>query len=410
MKRIILSIILCMAALLAFGQGQIMNVTGVVTDDNGEPVIGAGVIVSGTTTGVTTDMDGHFSIQVKPGTVLEFSSLGLSSQTVTVQPGKTYYDITLSSDSNYLEEVVVVGYDVQKKVNLTGSVSTISTESFVNRPIVQASSALQGMAAGVTVTTQTGEPGSDGGTIRVRGLGTFGGSSAEPLVLIDGVEGNMNALDVSLIDKITVLKDAASSAIYGNRAANGVILITTKRASKDHSSVNYRGYVGWQEPTNVTQTVTPEEFMLLRREADMNDGKDSIYSDQYIASYRENNAIDPDGYPITDWKGRILNGSGFTHGHSLSMSAGTEKIRVMTSLGYMSQDGIVKYTGYQRYSVRNNMDVEFNKRLHMKFDLSLTYGHKEKNPGQNTLFTQMNVSDPLNLTQWSTGGYPMLTV
>lgn len=409
MKKAVLSIILCMATLIAFGQGQIMDVSGVVTDDSGEPVIGAGVIVSGTTTGVTTGMDGRFTIKVKPGTVLEISSLGLSSQNVTVQPGKVYYEVTLSSDSNFLEEVVVVGYDVQKKVNLTGSVSTISTDSFVNRPIVQASSALQGMAAGVTVTTQTGEPGSDGGTIRVRGLGTFGGSSAEPLVLIDGVEGNMNALDVSLIDKITVLKDAASSAIYGNRAANGVILITTKRASKDHSSVNYRGYVGWQEPTNVTQTVTPEEFMLLRREADMNDGKDSIYSDEYIASYRENNAIDPDGYPITDWKGRILNGSGFTHGHSLSMSAGTEKIRVMTSLGYMSQDGIVKYTGYQRYSVRNNMDVEFNKRLHMKFDLSLTYGHKEKNPGQNTLFTQMNVSDPLNLTQWSTGGYPMLT-
>ncbi|MBQ9411183.1 MAG: carboxypeptidase-like regulatory domain-containing protein, partial [Bacteroidales bacterium] len=156
MKKAVLSIILCMATLIAFGQGQIMDVSGVVTDDSGEPVIGAGVIVSGTTTGVTTGMDGRFTIKVKPGTVLEISSLGLSSQNVTVQPGKEYYEVTLSSDSNFLEEVVVVGYDVQKKVNLTGSVSTISTESFVNRPIVQASSALQGMAAGVTVTTQTG--------------------------------------------------------------------------------------------------------------------------------------------------------------------------------------------------------------------------------------------------------------
>lgn len=409
MKRFFLSIIFCIATLFAFAQGQTVEVSGIVTDESGEPVIGAGIIISGTTTGVTTNLDGRFSIKVKPGTILEVSSLGMTTRAVTVQSGKDYYEVTLSSDTNFLEEVVVVGYDVQKKVNLTGSVSTVSTESFVNRPIAQASSALQGMAAGVTVTTQSGEPGSDGGTIRVRGLGTFGGSSAEPLVLIDGVEGNMNALDVSLIDKITVLKDAASSAIYGNRAANGVILITTKRASKDHSSVTYRGYAGWQEPTNVTETVTPEEYMLLRREADMNDGKSSIYTDDYIAAYRANNAIDPDGYPITDWKGRILTGAGFTHGHSLSLSAGTEKIRVMTSLGYMSQNGIVKYTGYERYSVRNNMDVELNSKLHMKFDLALTYGHKEKNPGQSTLFTQMNVSDPLNLTQWSTGGYPMLT-
>ena len=409
MKRFFLSIIFCIATLFAFAQGQTVEVSGIVTDESGEPVIGAGIIISGTTTGVTTNLDGRFSIKVKPGTILEVSSLGMTTRAVTVQSGKDYYEVTLSSDTNFLEEVVVVGYDVQKKVNLTGSVSTVSTESFVNRPIAQASSALQGMAAGVTVTTQSGEPGSDGGTIRVRGLGTFGGSSAEPLVLIDGVEGNMNALDVSLIDKITVLKDAASSAIYGNRAANGVILITTKRASKDHSSVTYRGYAGWQEPTNVTETVTPEEYMLLRREADMNDGKSSIYTDDYIAAYRANNAIDPDGYPITDWKGRILTGSGFTHGHSLSLSAGTEIIRVMTSLGYMSQNGIVKYTGYERYSVRNNMDVELNSKLHMKFDLALTYGHKEKNPGQSTLFTQMNVSDPLNLTQWSTGGYPMLT-
>jgi TonB-linked SusC/RagA family outer membrane protein len=409
MKRLLLSFLLGLVTFAMAAQGPSMHISGVVTDDNGEPLIGAGVIVSGTTTGVTTDAEGRFSMEVKPGTTLEIVFLGMETKTIKVQPEKSFYEINLSFDSKLLEEVVVVGYDVQKKVNLTGSVSTISTDNFINRPIVQASSALQGMAAGVTVTTRTGEPGSDGGTIRIRGLGTFGGSSAEPLVLIDGVEGNMNALDVSLIDKITVLKDAASSAIYGNRAANGVILITTKRASKGHSSVTYRGYTGWQEPTNVTENVTAEEYMLLRREADMNDGKASIYTDEYIAAYRDNNAIDPDGYPITDWKGRILTGSGFTHGHSLSLSAGSEKIRVMTSLGYMSQDGIVKHTAYQRYSVRNNMDVELSKKLHMKFDLALTYGNKKTNPGQSTLFTQMNVSDPLNLTQWSTGGYPTLT-
>ena len=407
MKRILSLIFFLSLGLCAMAQN--MTVSGMVTDDSDLPLPGAGVVVQGSTTGTVTDASGHYSLSVAPGARLEFSFLGMETKIVVVKKEQQVYNVQLVSDQNFLDDVVVVGYDVQKKVNLTGSVSSVSTEQFANRPIVQASSALQGMAAGVTVTTQSGEPGSDGGTIRIRGLGTFGGSSAEPLVLIDGVEGNMNALDVSLIDKITVLKDAASASIYGNRAANGVILITTKRATKDQRSVTYRGYVGWQEPTNLTETVSPEEYMILRREADANDGKTSIFTDDYIAHYRENNAIDPDRYPITDWKGRILTGSGFLHSHNLSLSAGSGGIRTMTSIGYMNQAGIVKYTNYERYSIRNNMDVELSDKLNMKFDVALTYGHKDQNPGQSALFTQMNVSDPLNLTQFSTGGYPMLT-
>ena len=191
-------------------------------------------------------------------------------------------------------------------MNLTGSVSSISTEQFRNRPIVQASTALQGIAPGVTVTTGGGEPGADQGSIRIRGLGTFGSSSASPLVLIDGVEGDMNALDPTTIDKISVLKDAASSAIYGSRAANGVILITTKRGKEGHSSVTYRGYVGWQNPTTMPDNVSVEEYMILKNETLVNDGSSPLYDQKYIDNYRKNNWLDPDNYPMIDWQKRLI--------------------------------------------------------------------------------------------------------
>ncbi|MEE0915399.1 MAG: TonB-dependent receptor plug domain-containing protein, partial [Alistipes sp.] len=167
-------------------------------------------------------------------------------------------------DSEAVEEVVVVGYGTEKKVNLTGSVSSVSTEEFTSRPITQLSTALQGIAPGVTVTTAGGAPGADTGNIQIRGIGSFGGSDCSPLILIDGVEGDMNSVDASQIDQITVLKDAASAAIYGSRAANGVILITTKRAAKDQFNVTYRGYVGWQDPVVYPDVVGPEDFMTLQ--------------------------------------------------------------------------------------------------------------------------------------------------
>ena len=312
-------------------------------------------------------------------------------------------DITLDSDNSLINEVVVVGYDTQKKVNLTGSVASISSETLANRPIVSSSTALQGVAPGVTVTTQSGAPGGDGGMIRVRGIGTFGGSSAAPLVLIDGVEGSLDAVDATQIDQISVLKDAASSAIYGSRAANGVILVTTKRGKAGYTAVSYRGYIGWQTPTDIPDTVSAEEYMLLSRETSLNDGKDSIYTDEYIARYRENNRIDPDNYPLTDWQDAILTGSGFTHNHNLSLTTSTDRVRVMTSFGYLDQKGIIKRTDYVRYNVRNNMNIDFTDKLSMKFDVSLVNGDRRRIPQQNTLFNYMNTRDPLILSRWSTG-------
>jgi TonB-dependent SusC/RagA subfamily outer membrane receptor len=266
-------------------------VKGVVYDQENFPLAGAAVLVQGTSDGTIADEKGEFSISVQKGQTLIVSFIGFQDKFVEVTDQLTYF-ITLSEDANILEEIVVVGYDTQKKVNLTGSVSSVSTEQLNNRPIVQSSTALQGIAAGVTVTTGGGEPGADGGSIRIRGLGTFGQSSASPLVLIDGVEGDMNSLDPTTIDKISVLKDAASSAIYGSRAANGVVLITTKRGKEGHSAVTYRGYVGWQTPTMMPENVSAEEYMTLSNEALMTDGSKPLYSKEYIENYESTSEYD----------------------------------------------------------------------------------------------------------------------
>ena len=401
-----------LSAVLSWG-GQLsaanpLLIKGTVSDQDNYPLAGAAIYIQGTSVGTMADEKGEFSISAEKGQVLVVSFIGFQDKAVNVTDQLTYF-INLDPDTNFLEETVIVGYDTQKKVNLTGSVTSVSTEQFKNRPIVQASTALQGIAPGVTVTTGGGEPGADSGSIRIRGLGTFGSSSASPLVLIDGVEGDMNALDPTTIDKISVLKDAASSAIYGSRAANGVILITTKRGKEGHSSVTYRGYVGWQNPTVLPENVTPEEYMLLRNETLVNDGSSALYSQAYIDNYRKNNWLDPDNYPMIDWQKRLITGDGFTHNHVVTMTASTEKVKTMTSFSYLKQNGIIKYTDFQRYNFRNNMDVKLHEKLTFRLDIAGSYGIKNMLTEQGSVFTFANARDPLMLAQWSDGNYAAFT-
>ena len=409
MKLLVLALL---SAVLSWG-GQLsaanpLLIKGTVSDQDNYPLAGAAIYIQGTSMGTMADEKGEFSISAEKGQVLIVSFIGFKDKAVNVTDQLTYF-INLDPDTNFLEETVIVGYDTQKKVNLTGSVSSVSTEQFKNRPIVQASTALQGIAPGVTVTTGGGEPGADSGSIRIRGLGTFGSSSASPLVLIDGVEGDMNALDPTTIDKISVLKDAASSAIYGSRAANGVILITTKRGKEGHSSVTYRGYVGWQNPTIMPENVTPEEYMVLKNETLVNDGSSELYSQAYIENYRKNNWLDPDNYPMIDWQKRLITGNGFTHNHAVTMTASTDKIKTMTSFSYLKQNGIIKYTDFQRYNFRNNMDVKLHEKLTFRLDIAGSYGIKNMLTEQGSVFTYANARDPLMLAQWSDGNYAAFT-
>ena len=213
-----------------------------VVEDSFGPVIGASVVVKGTTNGNVTDMDGKVVLEnLKKGDVIQISYIGYATQEITYT-GQPSIPVTLKEDTQALQEVVVVGYGTQKKANLTGSVTSVSIKDLTKRQVGQTSMALQGLIPGVAITQRSGQPGADGGTISIRGKTTLNNNDA--LILVDGVEMGINDIDPSLIESISVLKDAASSAIYGSRAANGVILITTKRAEADKFTVSYNGYVG----------------------------------------------------------------------------------------------------------------------------------------------------------------------
>ena len=396
------ALLLLGAALTGHAQNK---VSGTVTDPEGNPLIQASVIVEGTTQGTVTDLDGKWTLSVKPGQTILVSYIGYTDERVKTTAARAVYDVTLSTDENFLDDVVVVGYGTTKKVNLTGSVSSVGSETIENKFLTNSSNALQGVAAGVTVTTQSGAPGDDGGTIRIRGLGTFGTSSAAPLVLIDGVQGTMNSVDASQIDKISVLKDAASSAIYGSRAANGVILITTKRGKAGKTTVTYRGNTGFQTPTDIPQVVNAEEYMMLVNETQVNDGAAPVYSEDYIANYRANHLIDPDTYPITDWQQTVLGKAlGFSTKHTVSVATSTDKVKVLSSFAYLHQTGLVKnMREYDRFNFRNNMDLSLSGKVTMKLDMNVIYSDKNHHPNESTLFNYMNTRDPLILSKFSTG-------
>ncbi|WP_449038280.1 TonB-dependent receptor plug domain-containing protein, partial [Parabacteroides goldsteinii] len=237
-------------------------ISGVIFDGTmNEPLIGANIIVKGTTNGTVTDLDGKFTLEANPNDILVISSIGF--KTIEIKASEAAKGkITLQEDSQSLDEVVVVGYGVQKKVNMTGAVSQIDSKALENRPVQNVSTALQGMMPGVQVTTGSGRPGQDGGTIRVRGVGTL--NTADPYILVDGIEtGTMNSVDPNDIESISVLKDAASAAIYGSKASNGVILITTKRGKTGKPRISYNGYIGIQNPTEMIDRISSYDYARI---------------------------------------------------------------------------------------------------------------------------------------------------
>ena len=257
-------------------------IKGKVVDRFNNPLPGATIQVTHSPEKTITDVDGNFNFETIEDAELIVSYIGFRTLKLKTA-GENFIHVVLDEDSQLLNDVVVVGYSTNKKVNLSGSVSSLNSEKLASRRVSNVSSALQGMAAGVTVTTQSGEPGGNGGHIRIRGIGTFGGDSAAPLVLVDGVEGTIDEVDPNIIESVSVLKDAASASIYGSRAANGVILVTTKRGgSQDKFSISYKGYFGFQGATMLPQKVDALEYMQLENVAAGNDGSDLPYSDEYI--------------------------------------------------------------------------------------------------------------------------------
>lgn len=386
-----------------FAEIQRDIVSGKITDNEGLPLSGVNISVKEKSVATTTNDNGDFEISVDLGDVLLFSSVGYLKKEFTVNNFSSM-SITMEIDEADLEEVVVVGYGVQKKVNLTGSVDVINAEQLTKQPVGQSSAALQGASPGLTVTQASGQPGRDVGGIKIRGIGTLGDSN--PLVLIDGVEGNINHVNPNDIASISVLKDASSSAIYGSRAANGVILVTTKRADNDNVSVAYNNYMGWQRPTEMTKMVNGLDHMNLLNEAYTNTGKSPIFTQQMVDDYAKGMHEDPDRFPNTDWQNLTMNNNAFMHNHYLSAQGGTDKAKVLASFGYFDQGGIIDNTNFKRYNFRLNSDLKISEKLNAAIDFSFVKSElKEPASGTANIFHWMRRIPANQAGILSTGQY-----
>jgi len=348
---------------------QQRTVTGTVTDASGQPLPGVSIIIKGTTQGTVTGADGNYSLaDVSSEATLVFSFVGMRTQEIVVG-SQTKIDIRMEEDVIGIEEVVAVGYGTQKKVNLTGSISTITDDQISNLPVTQASQAISGLTTGVSAIQSSGQPGNDAATITIRGLGTFSGAGNSPLVLIDGIASSLNNVETSNIKSISILKDAASAAIYGARAANGVILIETKRGRKGQVDISYNGYVGKQKAIQLPNFVDSYTYALMENEANVNDGNNIIWTDEELQKFKTGE--DPDNYPnVNHYEDLVKSGSGFQTNHNLSFSAGSDKHTYYISLGYLDQEGIVDETSYEKYSFQFNIDSDFSSKFKMKASLS----------------------------------------
>ena len=354
------------------GQQQ-KTVIGKVTDSTGGGLPGVSVVLKGTTTGTITDFDGNYSLpNVPANAILQFSFVGMKSQEIAVA-SKTTINVSLADESIGIEEVVAVGYGTQKKVNLTGSIATVDKKILENRPITNSTLALQG-ATGVYVNQASGRPGADNGTIRIRGIGTL--SDSNPLVLVDGIEYDLRDVNPSDIESISVLKDAASSAIYGNRAANGVILVKTKTGQKGSLKVDYSMYLGSQSimqvpPDIVTNSV---EYMEGKNRALANEGKPIEYAQTLIDEYKAGVAAgtDPWKYANTNWMDVMFKNAPIQE-HNLRFSGGSEKTTFSASLGYLDQDGILLNTYAKKYNINLNLSSEVNKSVKIGASLMSNY-------------------------------------
>jgi TonB-linked SusC/RagA family outer membrane protein len=350
---------------------QNKSVRGKVTDKDGQPLPGVSVVIKGTTQGTVTNTDGEYFLSNTPANVtLHFSFVGMKMQEIAAG-SQTNINVVMEEETVGIEEVVAVGYGTQKRANLTGAVSTVSLPQMEKRTVAQTSLALQGLVPGVTVTQRSGKPGGDGGIISVRGKTTIGNNDV--LVLIDGVESNINSIDPKSIESISVLKDAASAAIYGNRAANGVILITTKRAEDGKAYVSYNSYVAKGVPTNVPRYVGAVDFMKYISIAKRAVGMTPEYSEEYINEYEAGIARNDPNYPDVDWFDATATNNALITNHFLTISQGTKEIKSLTQAGYMSQNGITENTNFKRFTLRSNTDYNISPKFDVRSDIALVY-------------------------------------
>ena len=352
------------------------TIKGMVVDNTGEPVIGASVIVVGakTTTGTVTDFDGNFTLKVNPGTQLKITFVGYKDVTVKASNGMK---VTLEENSTMLQGVEVVAYGVQKKVTVTGAISSVKSEELTRTPVSSVNNVLAGQLSGVTTVQTSGEPGSDAADIFVRGKATFAGSDAvKPLIQVDGVEREMWDIDPNEIESVTVLKDASATAVFGVRGANGVILITTKRGAEGKAHISASTSFSALMPTKMVEMASSYDYAMFHNMMHDNDGTAREFSDEVIAMFK--NGTDPIRFPSMKWSDYIMKDVTLQQQHNVNISGGNKTVKYFISAGMFTQDGIFEEFdrpydfgySYERFNYRSNLDIDVTKTTRLSFNIS----------------------------------------
>lgn len=375
-----------------------VTVTGTVRDENGEPLPGVTISVPGKSIGTVTDLEGKYTLSVPEGSTLVFSFIGFETQSIAIGD-RSVIDINLAEDLASLDEVVVVGFGTQKKESVTGAISSVETKDLLQSPVANVSNALVGRMPGLFAVQGSGEPGNDQSTLRIRGISTFSGQ-ADPLIMVDGIQvDNYNNIDPNEIENITILKDASSTAVYGVRGANGVILITTKRGKLGKPQLSITSNVAVLSFTDLRKQMNSYDYARLFNEAQRNDsyitgGYTPRFSDEDIEKYRSGE--DPIFYPNTDWYGLLFKDQSIQTQHNLNISGGSEKVQYFISGGFFTQEGLFNNTRnieeydanrvFKRYNFRSNFNFDVTNRLKARIDIS---SQTEQSKGSNTSTTRI---------------------
>ncbi len=362
----------------------------VISASDNKPVEGATVITKGSVKGTQTNANGEFVLAGKPGDQMTISSIGYSSQVIIIKNAASSLTISLAMAKNDLEDIVVVGYGTQKKVSLTSSVSQIKGADLVRRPVSNLQQALQGQAPGLTVLDRGGEPGRSAATMRIRGITTFSGNSSgnsSPLIIVDGVEQTLFTLNPEDVESISILKDASSTAIYGSRAANGVVLVTTKRGKSGKIQASYNGYYAIQQSVNSPEMMGLEDYMRYQVLAHTNQGLaiPARYTESSIQSWIT--ATDREKYPLPNtWFQTVLKAAP-QQSHNFSFSGGNDFSRTRVSFRYMDQDGIAANYGANIRELRMNNDMQLSPKLKLSTDINYRY-NLSKTPFSTDVFNR----------------------
>lgn len=375
---------------------QQVTVSGTVEDQLGDPILGASVVVLGTTLGASTDLDGNFSVKAPVGSKIRISYIGYKEYIFTVKAGETGMKIVLEENTQVLEEVQVVAYGAQKKVTVTGAISGLQGSELLKTPVGSITNALAGQISGVSSVQYSGEPGADAADIYVRGMATW--NDATPLIQVDGVEREFSQIDPNEIESITVLKDASATAVFGVRGANGVILITTKRGKEGKTNVQFSTSVGINFRTKTLDFANSYEYADYYNMMRLNDGAEATFSPEQLQKFKDHS--DPIMYPDINWIDYCMNKTSLQTQHNVNISGGTERMRYFVSAGMFTQEGMFKKLGsqndfnfnYNRYNYRANLDFDATKSTLIKLNIGGRIEVKrtpESGEDQNQLFRKL---------------------